>query len=332
MSSILIVGDETNAITTAIAWGARGHRCSILDRPEQHFDAFVFGEEASVILHEHYRPIEGSDTIAVVYAEGESVADGFRRVAELADPRLVLVMGGGAAGIVEAREAARLHGIDPGTVLVTSAFIFGGDLGASPTVTSEKQRLISGFLGESSAETEALALQLAPTIELNPVLVVALSSINALIHPATMVLNAVNIERQERIRFYVEAYAEAVVDVVLTIDAERLELGRSLGIDLVSFELMLDRYYGEQGMSGATVHEKITTFRGYGKLLIPETLHHRFLEHEIVTTIAPMREMMRARGLSCSATDALITFSEILTGSPLSAGAGEVSAGLLTYS
>ena len=324
MSNIVIASEDVNAAATALTLAARGHETvllgSTLPRGPHPFN--LFGEQMIVEL-KGIEALDDGPTIGMVFAEGEDVAEGFSRILALCHPSLILIVGGGVAGVMAASRAASAHGFDDSRICAVSGFLVGGNAAA---VSSEKFGLVGGFIGRRpDPAAAALLRRTLPHLDIGSIVSAALSSTNALIHVGPMIFNAMSVERGDRVRFYVEGFGDAVSRLVAELDIERLAVGRALGAQLHSFESLMDRYYAPEGMQGSNLREKINTFHGYDAVALPETLRHRFLVHEIQSTFAPVVGLAALHGIPVPASSSVVHLGEILAGMSFAADGRSVA-------
>lgn len=96
------------------------------------------------------------------------------------------------------------------------------------------------------------------------VLEVSLENLNPLFHPAIALLNLGEIQRSTEFAFYSAGCTEAVGRVIDGLDAERLALGRMLGLpDLLPGPEWLRRYYGAEGKDSFTAIHACIPYRDF---------------------------------------------------------------------
>ncbi|MDV3127653.1 NAD/NADP octopine/nopaline dehydrogenase family protein [Mycobacterium sp. 21AC1] len=325
MTDVYIVSDELNSYFAGLVLATRGFRVAIAGRDPAAVEVDIDGRQRTAHLTE-VAEFSGDRRVGMVAAEGEDLQAGVGRVLEAGPVDLLVVVGGGTAGVVEAVEMAERRGVDPATVLVTSAFIWGGKLQDPVLLNSEKLGLLSGFLAQPHADTVALAAEVIPTAKIVDIVSVGLASLNAIVHPVPMVLAATEIERGADSRFFIDTFGNSVSEVVVALDAERVALGRQLGRELPTFVDMLDTYYANEGISGSDVRERVNTFRAYQTQVIPHSFQHRYLTHEIAGNLAPMAALGDLIGVDTPIMDALVTIGSVLSGRDLNVRATAVAA------
>jgi opine dehydrogenase len=311
MVNVIIRSNEANAAATALTLAARDHYvCLLSDKVSPGpYQFSYFGEPRNEVLRAVDELKAGAPVIGVVFAEGEDVQAGMQDVLRVASPQLMVIVGGGITGAVEAIEAARQFGLDTSSVLHIGAFLVGGNLSS---VRAEKHDVLAGFLGpETPDQLVELALATFPRLSLGNPAAVALSSINALFHVPPMLLNAMSVERAESIRFYVEGFGDSVCRLLLALDADRLRLGAALGLRLVPVQELKARYSGPDAPKGLNLREQVNTLSSQTAAL-PSSFHHRFLRHELRSSFAPMAKLAAAVRVDVPTISSVVRLSEIL--------------------
>lgn len=324
MTDVLIVSKELNCFFAGLVLASRGFRVAIDGRDAAEVEAVAFGDACTLRLASR-NELTDATRVAMVAAEGEDLDEGIDRAFAERTPDLLVVIGGGTAGLVDLAKAVERIGFDPARVLVASSFVWGGRDETPIVLNSEKLGVLSAFLAEPAESTAALAAQVVPTARIVDPVSAGLASMNAIVHPVPMVLGATEIDRGVEARFFIDTFGGAVTDVVARLDAERLAVARALGCDLPSFEEMLDTYYANEGIGGADLQEKVNTFRAYQRAIIPHGFQHRYLTHEMAGNLGPMAAIGAAVGVDTSIMRALVTLGSVLAGRDLDARSGDIA-------
>lgn len=312
MATIIIRSDEANAAATALTLAAREHTVCLNSRilgPGTHtFD--YFGTPRTITLSTLDQLGNDAARVGIVFAEGEEVPAGMQAVTTPIRPELIVIIGGGITAAVEAVQSALRLGIDPSTILHVGAFLVGGN---AKLVRSEKHDVLAGFLGPGTSEdVTQMAASIFPRLSLGNATAVALSSINALFHVPPMLLNAMSVERGDKIRFYVEGFGDSVIRLLLALDADRLKVGSALGLELLSVQELKSRYSGLGGeRQRLTLRDQVNTMSSQTASL-PSTFQHRFLRHELLSSFAPMAELANALDVEAPTLRSVVKIGEIL--------------------
>jgi len=317
LATIVIRSDEANAAATALLFATRDHAVCLLGSPlgpGEHDFSFL-GNQRTVTLRSVEDLAATGPRVGVVYAEGESVTSGIESVLQAGPLDLLVIVGGGISAAVEATESARSTGFDRSRILHVGGFIVRGN---AASVKGEKQGVLASFLADGTPESvEELAKTTFPQISIGQGYAVALSSVNAMVHVPPMIFNAMNIERGEQIRFYVEGFGDSVARLIEYLDADRLRLGAALGVDLLPVGVLLDRYRGPEYQHDGSLREKVNAYPPYQSTKLPSTFSHRFLAHELRSTFAPMSALASSLGVDVPTIGAAVRMGEVLLGEDL---------------
>lgn len=325
---VVVWGRDAHADMLAVTLVARAHRVARGPVSPGFLHAVVLGQELQAQFQEVGQVSES--LVGVIYAEGESVDEGLQWLLnnELTDG--IIVVGGGLEAM-----ALITDYVETASRQVPILFLAGFPVGGYKVdnrvfVTAEKSGLLGGIYGNVSDQVRAKFSKLLPEVAFTSAAEVGLSNNNALSHPPTIILNAVAVELGSKPLVHGGAFSPVVVDLIKAVDRERLALGKALGLDLLSEEELLDRYYGNQGFSGSSLFEKMETFPGFSTVRLPDTFDHRFITHDVATSIAPMARMMELVGVESSVTKSVVTLANILTKKDLSAKADLVARSYLS--
>lgn len=325
MTNIIIRSDETNAAATALVLAAADNAVVLLGetlKPGQHTFRYLGGERTARLIALDELD-QTARTVGIVFAEGESVPAGINDVVYSTSPDLFVIIGGGITAVAEAIDAAHANNLDPSRILHVGGFFVNG---TAADVKAEKRNVMAGFLGQGTPDTIVkLAQESLPQISIGEGPAVALSSVNAFVHLPPMILNAMNVERGENLRFYVEGFGDSVCRLLEALDQDRLRLGDALGYSLVPIPELMDRSRGPEGMPGSTLREKINSYPPYRTIKLPSSLHHRYLAHELRSTFAPMYQMARAVDLEVPTIESVLRIGEILLDDQIVPGASEAA-------
>lgn len=151
-----------------------------------------------------------------------------------------------------------------------------------------------------------------PFTTLNNVLEVALGSLNPVLHPPGTILNAGRIERS-RGDFYIyeEGMTSSVIRVMETLDAERLSIGKALGLDLSPIhEALHASGYGPSGTTWEVLNGSacLTPIKG------PTSLNTRYLTEDIPYGLVTFSSLAKSIGVATPVMDSLIHLGFALLG------------------
>jgi len=139
----------------------------------------------------------------------------------------------------------------------------------------------------------------------------SLENVNAMLHPAPMLLNTGRIETNQTFRFYLDGYTPSVVKIVENMDNERLSVGKAFGIKLPSLS---DWYKFSYGVKGENLSEVIQNMKPYEDIQCSNTLNSRYLFEDIPTGLVPISELARAVNVKTPTIDSIIELGSTVLG------------------
>jgi opine dehydrogenase len=137
-----------------------------------------------------------------------------------------------------------------------------------------------------------------------------LSSLNPLVHPAGVLMNAGRIEYSRGdFYFYEEGVTPSVAKVIATIDRERLAIGTALGLSLApAAEAFANAGFGPRGDLWATINgSKMLT-----QLRAPGTLDTRWLSEDVPFGLVSWVSLGEELGLASPAMRAIVQLCSIV--------------------
>ncbi len=140
-----------------------------------------------------------------------------------------------------------------------------------------------------------------------------LSSLNPIVHPPGVLLNAGRIERSRgEFYFYEEGVTPAVVAAIEALDGERRALGAALGLDLLPVAEAFNRAgFGPAGDLWATINGS----RMLTALRAPGAINTRWLTEDVPYGLAAWSALAAQVGVATPVMDALITLTSAVLGS-----------------
>jgi opine dehydrogenase len=118
------------------------------------------------------------------------------------------------------------------------------------------------------------------------ILETSLSNINAVVHPASLIMMMSRIEAgQSDFEFYRHGMSQSIVRVCEALDSERLALGKMLGVDLESVAAWYRRSYL---LDFPDLLQLMRNNPAYAGLKAPQTVSTRYLTEDIPYGLVPM--------------------------------------------
>jgi opine dehydrogenase len=179
---------------------------------------------------------------------------------------------------------------DPGAVKVLTAKT-GIQVAAFPArhTTTVINRLSSVFPGD--------------VVPLSSVLETGINNLQAVIHCPTVLFNFTRVEAGEEWLFY-RGITEGVSNFIEAVDAERVALGQTLGVQTETLRQLLERSYS---LSGLTMLETLhSVFSKGGGAKGPADRNHRYIFEDVPYALVPWASLGRQLGVPMPLTETLI--------------------------
>lgn len=137
------------------------------------------------------------------------------------------------------------------------------------------------------------------------VLETSLGNVNAMLHPAPMVLSAGLIESQcGGFLHYHDLISESVGNLIERMDRERMKIAEMLSIESASIlEWLIEVYDAE----GETLCECIKSIDTYDNVTCATDLGHRYIHEDIPTGLVPISDFGDLVGIDTPAIDSIIS-------------------------
>ncbi len=259
--------------------------------------------------------IRDADVLMVVVP-----ANGHRFMAEKAAPHLkdgqiVLLNPGRTGGAIEFRNVLREEGCRA-DVFVAEAQTF---IYASRALNPAQVKIfriknsipVAALPATDTAHVLSVVRQAYPEfVPAQNVLRTSLDNIGAIFHPTLTILNAARIENTRGdFQYYIEGNSPTVSRILETLDAERLNVAKALGIDALSARDWLEMAYDA---SGSNLFEAMQNNVGYYGIQAPPTLQTRYLTEDIPMSLVPIASIGMKYGVSVPTFSVFIHLASIL--------------------
>lgn len=170
------------------------------------------------------------------------------------------------------------------------------------------------YSGDLVREIQQVFPNLVPAVN---VLETGLSNINAIMHPAGMLANMGWVEHSSgEFLYYREGITPSVGAWIDAVDAERLEIVKSLGLPPRRF---VDIFY-EAGLTTAAARDSGAAYQAIHEseanftIKSPPSLDHRYIREDVGYGLVPMAEIGRWLGVKTPVMEALITLASTALG------------------
>ncbi|MDI6893578.1 MAG: NAD/NADP octopine/nopaline dehydrogenase family protein [Bacillota bacterium] len=348
-----VLGGGHGGLAAAADLALRGFRVRLFELPEFAHTigpvAEAGGIQAEVLpstgLREGFACL---DTVTTDIGEAVTGADvvlaivpsfAHRRFAEVTAPvvrpgQVVLVAPGNFGGVLEFALTWKREGRNPGRVTLAEAesLIYACRKKGPATIwiRGYKRSLrVAALPATRTGEVLAVLRQAYPTLEsAQNVLETSLSNPNAPTHLPVMILNAAHIERTGgHFLFYKEGMTPAVGRVIEALDAERLTVGRTLGLSRMRSLYEQDlAWYAHQGTFGDNICQTNVNNPIYSWSRAPESFEHRYVTEDVPYGLVPLEHLGAGLGVATPTATAVIHLAGVIAGRDLRRDARTLSA------
>ena len=124
------------------------------------------------------------------------------------------------------------------------------------------------------------------------VLVTSFESTNAMVHPFPTIMNASWEESGNRFRYYWDGIGKTTGDFIEALDAERVEIGKKLGLTLGKdlFDIYME-YNGDYNAEGGDVSTMLKNVYAYKDIYAANTPRIRYIYEDVPTGLVPFMAM-----------------------------------------
>lgn len=143
------------------------------------------------------------------------------------------------------------------------------------------------------------------------VLETSFENVNAILHPLPALLNAGRIENKDPFLYYMDGITPAISNLIESIDNERIQIGKSLGLTLRTTNSWLKTFYQ---IEGNTIFELVRSNDSYKTIQGPQILNNRFFLEDIPMGLIPMLSFAKKFEVPVPNMQAVIQLSTSLLG------------------
>lgn len=192
-------------------------------------------------------------------------------------------------------------------------YVCRADNAGSVEIIAVKNKLAVASIPSTAIKKQLHALSLLFPCKIIPyqdVLSLGMNITNGVIHPVIALLNAGRIDKEKQsFYFYRDGATREVANVVEKLDAERLHIGKCLGLEMYSFLELNAQYYD-------TMHTSIYQFYResaiHNTLKSPTSLQQRFISEDVAGSLVSWYCLGRRAQIEPIIIGNLITLASLL--------------------
>lgn len=179
-----------------------------------------------------------------------------------------------------------------------------------------KNRILTAVLPATETDRVVGLLQTAfPQFEpCDSILVTSFDNTNPILHPATTLFNAGEIESSEEWRFYVDGFTPSIGRYVEQMDEERMAIGRAFGLNLLSCREQMEVEYN---VFQDTLANAVSKNPVYQDIKGQKSLDTRYLTEDIPMGLVPFIELGKMLDLPTTHLETTATMGQLLLGKDL---------------
>ena len=157
----------------------------------------------------------------------------------------------------------------------------------------------------------------------------SLGNINAMMHPAPMLLNTSRIEADPFIPFqyYWEGMTPSIGMYVEAMDQERIAVAKALGLELRSIREDYVAMY-EWGDKDTPLYQLCKNNPGYEGIMTSDTLATRYVLEDIPFSLEPIQAIAQVAGVPTPKIDAIVTIARTILGDKMQVGRNAKTMGI----
>lgn len=323
---IAIVGAGNAARSLACVLNSRGYSPHILVRNEKKVKQLAQNRSIRCTgkVEGDFSIVEATSEIGLMLEKCATIfvattTDAYSEVARRLAPHLgphheVVLFSGKFAGVVEFKNALGRRKEYPTMVETDSLFASRIQEDGSVWIRGIKQwTLYSSWNKTQTGRAASIMRRFFPGLEeAENIVQRGLTDFGALAHPVTMIANMNNVDRDTGFLFYYEGFTPNTVKLLEQVEDEFRAIANAYKTDIIPMKELLNRYYGCD-TSGGLLHA-MRTVPNYSVSKAPGTLHHRFIEEDVASSLVPARELAAKANVATPIIDSIINISSALVG------------------
>ncbi|MBF8983832.1 NAD/NADP octopine/nopaline dehydrogenase family protein [Lutibacter sp. B2] len=172
-----------------------------------------------------------------------------------------------------------------------------------------KDRILVSALPANQTERVVKLLNIAyPEVEAaDNIMVTSFDNTNPIVHPTTALLCTGLIESDRDWLFYWDGFTPSIGRFLEELDQERINVGKALGLDLISCR---EQYEFEYGVRADTLAEAVKQNQAYSEIKGQHSLDTRYILEDIPMGLLPLASMGKLLGVPVDRMEAVIKFCE----------------------
>ncbi len=333
-----IIGGGNGGQTIAAHLGTLGEKVRLYDVVQSTVDAI--NEKGGITIHhavegfgklefattDMQKVMEGADVVMIVLPSLYHKSITEKMLPYLKDGMVVLLHPESSAGAISFRKVMKDKGCTADIVVGAASTLL-----YSTRINEPGDVYVFGLKSEvpmaalPATDNEKLKAAICPVLPWFKIvantLLTSIGNLNAMMHPAPMLLNTSRIEAEPFVPFgyYHEGITPSIGKYVEAMDAERIQVAKALGLELRSVREDYVAMY-ECGDADTPLYQLVRNNKGYDGIMCSNTLSTRYVLEDIPYSLEPIRAIARAAGVETPCIDAIITLARTILGEQMDEG------------
>ncbi|MBR4767414.1 MAG: NAD/NADP octopine/nopaline dehydrogenase family protein [Lachnospiraceae bacterium] len=280
------------------------------------------------------KAMEGADVIMMILPSIYHASMAKKMIPHLKDGQVVLLHPEESGGAMQFRKimkdmdcAADVVVGGCSTLLYSTRIVETGDV----YIFGRKDEVPTAAL--PSSDNPRMEAALHPELPwfkmVDSVLVTSIDNLNAMMHPAPMLLNTSRIEAEPFIPFqyYHEGITPSIGKYIEAMDRERIALAKAFGYHQRNIREEYVAMY-ECGTADMPLYQLVRNNPGYEGIMCANTLETRYLLEDIPYSLVAIRALAEVAGVETPAIDAMISLGYTILGDKLDEGRTKEALGI----
>lgn len=175
---------------------------------------------------------------------------------------------------------------------------------------SKRSLKVAALPAAKTPEVLSKVRVLYPQIEAaQNILDTGIHNINFINHPASVVMNVVNIENLGAYEYSAYDVTPAMGRVMEAVDQERMSVAQAFQVKPEPAKEILKRFYGAQGNN---IYEALRDCRAYKVMKAPKDTKDRYVSEDIPYGYVPLSELGQKAGVKTSTIDGMIALASAM--------------------
>lgn len=218
----------------------------------------------------------------------------------LKDGQIIFIHPGATLGALEFRKVFDEEGCKANVIIAEALSLLYACRSPKPGTASIKgiknNLKVAAFPSNKTDEVIMKLRQAFPQLIAGKnVLETSLSNLNAVMHPGPSLLNASMIESQHEWKYYWDGITPSIGKFIVNLDKERIELGKTLGLELQPVLQMYKELYNAEADN---LTDAVRKNKAYEEIMGQKQIDTRYVLEDIPMGLVPMVSLAKKAGVS----------------------------------